>query len=90
MNIGNSKQKLIKFYQAFALLIENISMQNKNEIVQFRVTHATTSIFNILFSNLFLHLLALFLVEHYASYKNKFKSSLLQNLVMVYLKSFQC
>ena len=47
MNIGNSKQKLIKFYQAFALLIENISMQNKNEIVQFRVTHATTYIFNI-------------------------------------------
>ena len=33
MNI-NSKQKPIKFYEAIALLIENISTQNKNKIVQ--------------------------------------------------------
>ena len=46
-SLWNSKQKLIKFYQAFVLLIENISTQNKNEIVQFKVTHTNTSIFNI-------------------------------------------
>ena len=33
MNIENSKQKHIKFYKADALLIENISTQNKNTIV---------------------------------------------------------
>ena len=35
------------FCQAFVLLIENISTQNKNEMGQFTVTHTNTSIFNI-------------------------------------------
>ena len=46
-SLWNSKQKLIKFCQAFVLLIENISTQNKNEMGQFTVTHKNTSIFNI-------------------------------------------
>ena len=42
--------------------------------IQFTVTHKNTSIFNIQFSNLYLHLLALFLIKDYVSYKKKLAS----------------
>ena len=43
-------------------------------LMQYTVTHTNTSIFNIEFSNLYLRLLALFLVKDYVSYKNKLAS----------------
>ena len=42
--------------------------------LQFTASHTNISVFNIYFSKLYLHLLALFLINHYVSSKKKFAS----------------
>ena len=70
-------------------------------VIQFTVSHTNTSVFNIQFSKLYLHLLALFLTKDCLLYKEvglvlvsrnsaaiTFTSSLLQNLVIGLFKIF--